>query len=135
MLKPLMFVSGWVEIVFGVSVLIVPLLVIEAVGGTGAGAATLALIRLLGAATLGLGVAALLARNHLGGGAGLAAAYGLGLYNMLGGLAFFYSPRSQPVARACGAGQYYTSRWAGCLFMRLRCDEAIARSASISRRF
>jgi hypothetical protein len=129
-----MFVSGWVEIVFGVSVLIVPLLVIEAVGGTGAGAATLALIRLLGAATLGLGVAALLARNHLDGGAGLAAAYGLGLYNVLG-LAFFYSPRSQPVARACGAGQCYTSRWAGCLFMRLRCDEAIARSASISRRF
>jgi len=85
MLKPLMFVSGWVEIVFGVSVLIVPLLVIEAVGGTGAGAATLALIRLLGAATLGLGVAAVLARNHLGGGAGLAAAYGLGLYNVLGG--------------------------------------------------
>ena len=84
MLKPLTFVSGWVEIVFGVSVLIVPLLVIEAVGGTGAGAATLALIRLLGAATLGLGVAALLARNHLGGGAGLAAAYGLGLYNVLG---------------------------------------------------
>ena len=84
MLNPLMFVSGWVEIVFGVSVLIVPLLVIEAVGGTGAGAATLALIRLLGAATLGLGVAALLARNHLDGGAGLAAAYGLGLYNVLG---------------------------------------------------
>jgi hypothetical protein len=84
MLKPLMFVSGWVEIVFGVSALIVPLLVIEAVGGTGAGAATLALIRLLGAATLGLGVAALLARNHLDGAAGLAAAYGLGLYNVLG---------------------------------------------------
>ena len=84
MLKPLMFVSGWVEIVFGVSALIVPLLVIEAVGGTGAGAATLALIRLLGAATLGLGVAALLARNHLDGAAGLAAAYGLGLYNLLG---------------------------------------------------
>ena len=84
MLKPLMFVSGWVEIVFGVSALIVPLLVIEAVGGTGAGAATLALIRLLGVATLGLGVAALLARNHLDGAAGLAAAYGLGLYNVLG---------------------------------------------------
>ena len=84
MLKPLMFVSGWVEIVFGTSALVVPLLVIEALGGTGAGAATLALIRLLGAATLGLGVAALLARNHLDGAAGLAAAYGLGLYNVLG---------------------------------------------------
>lgn len=84
MLKPLMFVSGWVEVVFGMSALVVPVLVIEALGGTGADAATLALIRLLGAATLGLGIAALLARNHLDGAAGLAAAYGLGLYNVLG---------------------------------------------------
>jgi hypothetical protein len=84
MLKPLMFVSGWVEVVFGVSALFVPLVVIQALGGTGAEAVTLALIRLLGAATLGLGVAALLARNHLDGAAGLAAAYGLGLYNVLG---------------------------------------------------
>ena len=84
MLKPLMFVSGWIEVVFGISALIVPVLMIEAVGGTGSDAATLALIRLLGAATLGLGVAALLARNHLDGAAGLAAAYGLGLYNVAG---------------------------------------------------
>ena len=84
MLKPLMILSGWVEVVFGVSALIAPLVVIEALGGTGAEAVTLALIRLLGAATLGLGVAALLARNHLDGAAGLAAAYGLGLYNVLG---------------------------------------------------
>ncbi len=84
MLKPLMFVSGWVEVVFGVSALFVPLVVIQALGGTGAEAVTLALIRLLGAATFGLGVAALLARNHLDGAAGLAAAYGLGLYNVLG---------------------------------------------------
>lgn len=79
-----MIVSGWIEVVFGVAALIVPLMVIEALGGTGAEAATLALIRLLGAATWGLGVAALLARNHLDGAAGLAAAYGLGLYNLLG---------------------------------------------------
>jgi hypothetical protein len=84
MLKPLMFVSGWVEVVFGVSALFVPLVVIQALGGTGAEAVTLALTRLLGAATFGLGVAALLARNHLDGAAGLAAAYGLGLYNVLG---------------------------------------------------
>lgn len=84
MLKPLMILSGWVEVVFGVSALIVPLVVIQALGGTGAEAVTLALIRLLGAATLGLGVAALLARNHLDGATGLAAAYGLGLYNFLG---------------------------------------------------
>ena len=102
MLKPLMFVSGWVEIVFGVSAFIVPLLVIEAVGGTGAGAATLALIRLLGAATLGLGVAALLARNHLDGAAGLAAAYGLGLYNVLGAGVLLFAALTAGGAGLCG---------------------------------
>jgi hypothetical protein len=84
MLKTLMLVSGAIEIVFGASALIVPLMVVEAVGGAGAGTPTLALIRLLGAATFGLGLAALLARNHLDTTGGLAAAYGLGLYNVLG---------------------------------------------------
>jgi hypothetical protein len=37
----------------------------------------------LGAATLGLGVAALMARNELKHPSGLAAAYGLALYNVL----------------------------------------------------
>jgi hypothetical protein len=86
MLKPLMIVSGCVEIAFGASALIVPLMVVQAVGGTGDDA-TFALIRLLGAATLGLGVAALMVRNHLDAAGGLAAAYGLGLYNVLGAVA------------------------------------------------
>jgi hypothetical protein len=83
MLKALMLVSGWIEILFGLWALFGPLLVVEAVGGT----PTLTLIRLLGAATFGLGVGALVGRNHLETQGGLAAAYGLGLYNVLGAAA------------------------------------------------
>lgn len=91
MLKTLMFVSGWIEVAFGATTLIVPLIVIAALGGTSADAATLALVRLLGAATLGLGIAALLARDHLDGAAGLAAAYGLGIYNVLAALTLLFT--------------------------------------------
>lgn len=87
MLKALMLVSGWIEGLFGLSALFGPLLVVEAVGGTATGAPTLTLIRLLGAATFGLGVGALVGRNHLETQGGLAAAYGLGLYNVLGAVA------------------------------------------------
>lgn len=83
MLKPLMLVSGWIEVLFGFSALFIPLMVVEAVGGTGAGTQALTLIRLLGAATLGVGVGALVGRNHLDTQGGLATAYGLGLYNVL----------------------------------------------------
>ncbi len=85
MLKPLMLVSGVIEVLFGLSALVVPLIVVEAVGGSGgAGVPTLALIRLLGAATFGLGVGALIGRRHLETAGGMAAAYGLGLYNVVG---------------------------------------------------
>lgn len=91
MLRMLMFVSGWIEVAFGATALIVPLVVVGALGGTSADAATLMLVRLLGAATLGLGIAALLARDHLDGAAGLAAAYGLGLYNVLAALTLLFA--------------------------------------------
>jgi hypothetical protein len=84
MLRWLMLVSGAIEVLFGLSALVAPLFVVEAVGGSDAGTPTLALIRLLGAATLGLGVAALLARDQLNTSGGMAAAYGLGLYNVVG---------------------------------------------------
>ncbi len=84
MLKPLMLVSGVIEVVFGLSALVAPLVVVEAVGGSSGGVPTLALIRLLGAATLGLGVGALIGRTHLNTVGGMAAAYGLGLYNIVG---------------------------------------------------
>ena len=94
MLKALMLVSGWIEVLFGLSALIAPLAVIESVGGTGADIPTLALIRLLGAATLGLGLAALVGRNHLETQGGLAAAYGLGLYNVLAAPALIFGALS-----------------------------------------
>ncbi len=104
MLRQLMLVSGSIEVVFGLSALIVPLLVIEGVAGTGNGA-TLALIRLLGAATFALGIAALIARSHLATAGGMAAAYGLALYNVLAAPALIYS-----AASAGGAGL-----WAGAI--------------------
>jgi hypothetical protein len=101
LLKPLMLVSGLVEIVFGLSALVTPLMVIEAVGGTG-DTPTLALIRLLGAATFGLGVGALVARNHLDTAGGMAAAYGLGLYNVLAAPALIYGAASASSAGLWG---------------------------------
>jgi hypothetical protein len=82
MLRVLMMVSGAFEALFGLSALIAPDALIAALG-TEPNAASLFLARILGAATLGLGTAALLARNKLDGKGGLAAAYGLGLYNVL----------------------------------------------------
>ena len=105
MLKGLMLVSGWIEVLFGLSALFGPMLVVEAVGGSAADAPRLVLVRLLGAATLGLGVAALIARNHLETQGGLAAAYGLGLYNVLGAVALTFG------AAAAGG----TGLWAGAV--------------------
>jgi hypothetical protein len=82
MLRLLMIVSGAFEALFGLSALIAPDMLVASLG-TEANAASIFLARILGAATLGLGTAALLARNNLDGKGGLAAAYGLGLYNVL----------------------------------------------------
>ena len=82
MLRLLMIVSGGFEAVFGLSALVVPGVLIGALG-TEADTADLFLARVFGAATLGLGVAALLARDQTETSGGLAAAYGLTLYNVL----------------------------------------------------
>jgi hypothetical protein len=82
MLRLLMIVSGALEALFGLSALIAPDMLVASLG-TEPNAASIFLARILGAATLGLGTAALLARNNLDGKGGLAAAYGLGLYNVL----------------------------------------------------
>lgn len=94
MLKALMLVSGWIEVLFALSALFGPALVVEAVGGSGVGSPTVTLIRLLGAATFGLGVGALVGRNHLESQGGLAAGYGLGLYNVLGAAALILGAAS-----------------------------------------
>lgn len=82
MLRLLMIVSGTFEALFGLSALIAPDMLVGSLG-TDPNAASFFLARILGAATLGLGTAALLARNDLNSKGGLAAAYGLGLYNVL----------------------------------------------------
>ena len=81
MLRVLMIVSGAFEALFGLSALIAPDALIASLG-TEPNAASIFLARILGAATLGLGTAALLARDTLDGKGGLSADYGLGLYNV-----------------------------------------------------
>ena len=108
MLKGLMLVSGWIEALFGLSALFGPMLVAEAVGATATGAAALTLVRLLGAATFGLGVAAVVGRNHLETHGGLAAAYGLGLYNVIGALALVLGAVSAGDAGLWGGAVLHT---------------------------
>jgi len=89
MLRGLMLVSG-LSRSSSESPLFGPDPVIEAVGGSGdVPMPTLALVSLLGAATFGLGV--LVGRNHLGTTGGLAAAYGLGLYNVIGAAVLLFA--------------------------------------------
>ncbi|MGD9501815.1 MAG: hypothetical protein AB7V40_04940 [Methyloceanibacter sp.] len=92
MLRPLMIASGAFEALFGLSALIAPDMLIGALGA-GPDVASIFLARILGAATLGLGVAALLARDHLASKGGLAAAYGLGLYNVLAAAFILWTAR------------------------------------------
>lgn len=78
MLRLLMIGSGTLEVLFGLSALIATDMLVASLG-TEPSTAAVFLARILGAATLGLGVAALLARDELNTKGGLAAAYGLGL--------------------------------------------------------
>ena len=82
MLRPLMIVSGAFEALFGLSAMVATDLVIGGLG-VGADASISFFARVLGAATLGLGLTALLARNELSSHGGRAIAYGLALYNVL----------------------------------------------------
>ena len=82
MLRPLLIVSGGFEALFGLSALLAPDLLIGSLGSE-SNSATIFLARVFGAATLGLGIAALLARDQVSTRGGLAIAYGLGLYNVL----------------------------------------------------
>ena len=82
MLRWLMLVSGAFEALFGLSALLAPGQLITALG-TESNEGAVFLARILGAATLGIGIAALLARDYTDTKGGLAAAYGLALYNVL----------------------------------------------------
>lgn len=83
MVPLLVLVSGCIELLFGVSAILMPDMVVAGVGGAQADAGTLALIRLLGVATFGLGVGALLGRNWAAATGDHAMAYGLGSYAAL----------------------------------------------------
>lgn len=82
MLRLLMIVSGAFEALFGVAAMLATNAVVGVLG-TGADPSAVFFARVLGAATLGIGVAALLARDELATRGGLAVAYGLTLYNVL----------------------------------------------------
>lgn len=82
MLRLLMIVSGAFEALFGLAAIFATSMVTDALG-TGADPSAIFFARVLGAATFGIGVAALLARNELHTHGGLAAALGLTLYNLL----------------------------------------------------
>ena len=64
MLRLLMIVSGAFEALFGIAALLATSMVTDAIG-TGADPSATFFARMLGAATLGIGIAALLARNEL----------------------------------------------------------------------
>ena len=82
MLRLLMIVSGAFEALFGIMAMLATSAVTGGLG-IGAEASVIFFARVLGAATLGLGIAALLARDQVATKGGLAAAYGLALYNVL----------------------------------------------------
>ena len=88
-----MLVSGVIEILFSLSALIALLAVMEPVGakkGDPVQTSSLALVSLLGNATLGLGIGALAGRSHLDMQGGLAAAYGIGAYNVIGAAVLYF---------------------------------------------
>jgi hypothetical protein len=139
MLKVLMILSGGFEALFGLSALLATHMLIEALG-TGADASSIFFARVLGAATLGLGIAALLARNELDSAAGLAAAYGLALYNVVAAALILWSAAAGTLSGAAlwGAGLFHAAM--GALFVyallthrvspRLRGNAAVASRAS-----
>lgn len=98
MARRLIFISSWIELLFGLSAIFAPQLVVAAIGGVAADGATLALIRLLGAATFGIGISALLATRSATGtgmdrvfGLGSHAGLALALYNMIAALVLIFS--------------------------------------------
>jgi hypothetical protein len=86
MLRLLVIVSGAIEIVFGTSIFLATRWTVATLFGVEPDTAATALAQLLGAATLTLGMAAILARNELKTESGRGIAYGLTVYNVLAAL-------------------------------------------------
>ena len=108
MLRVLMIVSGGFEAAFGASAILATHMVIGALG-TEASVSAVFFARVLGAATLALGIAALLARDQLATKGGLAAAYGLALYNVLAAGLILWTAAVAGLAGAAlwGAGLFH----------------------------
>ncbi len=114
MLRLLMIVSGGFEALFGLSTLLAPGQLIGALA-TEADIADLFLARVFGAATLGLGIVALLARDQTETSGGLAAAYGLTLYNVLTACLILWTATELGGATLWGTGSLHAAL--GALFV------------------
>ncbi len=114
MLRLLMIVSGGFEAIFGLSTLLAPDMLIASLGADATQAAIF-LARVFGAATLGLGTAALLARDQMGTEGGVAAAYGLTLYNVLAALIIVWTALSLGGAALWSTGLIHAAL--GALFV------------------
>jgi hypothetical protein len=114
MLRLLMIVSGGFETMFGLSTLLAPDLLIGSLGAQ-SGAATVFLARVFAAATLGLGIAALLARDQTGTPGGLAIAHGLALYNLLAACLILWTALDLGGAALWGTGVIHAA--IGALFV------------------
>jgi hypothetical protein len=113
-LRLLMIVSGGFEALFGLSTLLAPDVLIASLG-TDPTVAAIFLARVFGAATLGLGTAALFARDQTGSPGGLAAAYGLTLYNVLAALLIVWTALSLGGAALWSTGLIHAAL--GALFV------------------
>jgi hypothetical protein len=114
MLRLLMMVSGGFEALFGLSAMLAPGQLIAALG-TESNEGAVFLARILGAATLGIGIAALLARDQTETTGGLAAAYGLTLYNLLAACLILWTAMSLGGAALWSTGVIHAA--IGALFV------------------
>jgi hypothetical protein len=114
MLRLLLIVSGGFEALFGLSALLAPSLLIGSLGAE-PDVAALFLARVFGAATLGLGIAALLARDQTDTMGGLAIAYGLALYNVLAACLILWTAMDLGGAALWGTGIIHAA--IGALFV------------------
>jgi hypothetical protein len=114
MLRLLMMISGGFEALFGLSAMLAPGQLIAALG-TESNEGAVFLARILGAATLGIGIAALLARDQTETTGGLAAAYGLTLYNLLAACLILWTAMSLGGAALWSTGGIHAA--IGALFV------------------
>jgi hypothetical protein len=96
----LVLVSGWIEVLFGVSAMLAPSIVVAGIGGSDLDGPAMVMVRVLGVATFATGVGALLGRNWSSTTDGQKTAYGLdscaaislALYNILAARALGRGP-------------------------------------------